>query len=254
MTPSSTPYATIGDVLTHLDSVIAQCRQKRSKLGYFAVLYRNVTWRVQQAMLAGRFEDAARMERLDVLFAQRYLQAIEQFWRGEAPSQSWTVAFNAARFWPFTILQHLLLGINAHINLDLAIAAVQTAPGRELPALKHDFDEISLLLIEMIEAVQARIERVSPWFWLIDRVGGRTDEQLCAFAMQATRYRAWQVAEQLALTAPDQLTPVIAGHDHVVARLGRGLYFPTFMLGTAHLLIRLRELDDVPQVMELLRL
>ena len=106
----------------------------------------------------------------------------------------------------------------------------------------------------MIEAVQARIERVSPWFWLIDRVGGRTDEQLCAFAMQATRYRAWQVAEQLALTAPDQRAHVIAGHDQIVAGLGRGLYFPTFMLGTAHLLIRLRELDDVPQVMELLRL
>lgn len=254
VTPSPAPYTTIGDVLTRLDSVIAQCRRRRSKLGYFAVLYRNVTGRVQQAMLAGRFEDAARMERLDVLFAQRYLHAIEQFWRGEAPSRSWAVAFNAARFWPLTILQHMLLGINAHINLDLAIAAVQTAPGRELPALKHDFDEISLLLIEMVDEVQTRIERVSPWYWLIDRVGGRTDEHLCAFAMQAARSRAWQVAEQLALTAPDQLTHVIAGHDQVVAGLGRGLYFPTFMLGTAHFLIRLRELDNVPQVMELLRL
>lgn len=248
------PYATIGDVLTHLDSVIAQCRHKRSKLGYFAVLYRNVTWRVQQAMAAGRFEDAARMERLDVVFAQRYLQAIEQFWRAETPSHSWAVAFNATRFWPLTILQHLLLGINAHINLDLAIAAMQTAPGRDLPALKHDFDEISLLLSEMVDDVQVRIAQASPWFWLIDRVGGRTDEQLCAFAMHTARYRAWQVAEQLARTAPDQLAYVIARHDQVVAGLGRGLYFPTFMLGTAHLLIRLRELDDVPQVMELLRL
>ncbi len=254
MTPSPLPYATIGDVLTHLDLVIARCRQKRSKLGYFAVLYRNVTWRVQQSMTAGRFEDAARMERLDVLFAQRYLQAIEQFWRGEAPSHSWTVAFNATRLWPLIILQHLLLGINAHINLDLAIAAVQTAPGSELPALKHDFDEISLLLSEMVDDVQVRIAQASPWFWLIDRVGGRTDEQLCAFAMQAARHRAWQVAEQLAQTAPDQRAHVIAGHDQLVAGLGRGLYFPTFMLGTAHLLIRLRELDDVPQVMELLRL
>lgn len=254
MTPSPTSYATIGDVLTQLDIVIERCRQKRSKLGYFAVLYRNVTARVQQAMAAGRFEDAARMERLDVLFAQRYLQAIEQYWRGEAPSQSWAVTFNAARLWPLIILQHLLLGINAHINLDLAIAAAETAPGSDLPGLKHDFDEISLLLIEMVDDVQTRLAQASPWFWLIDRVGGRTDEQLCAFAMQAARQRAWYMAEQLAHTAPHQRVQVIAGHDQLVAGLGRGLYFPTLTLGAAHLLIRMRELDNVPQVMELLRL
>jgi len=237
-----------------LDQVIVRCIQQRSKLGYFAVLYRNVTWRVQQAITAGRFEDGARLERLDVIFARRYLHAIEQFWRGEAPTHSWSVAFNAARLWPPMILQHLLLGMNAHINLDLAIAAVQTAPGSDLPALKRDFDEISQLLIEMILDIQARIETVSPWFWVLDRVGGRTDEQLCAFALQVARQRVWHTAEQLAMTAQDGLEQAIDMHDRLVAGLGRGLYFPGFWLGSAHLLIRLREVDDVPRVIEALRL
>ncbi len=248
------PAATIDDVLDRLDLVIDQCRQRRSRLGYFAVLYHGVTRRVQQAIAAGRFEDGARLERLDVIFAQRYLSAIERFWRGEAPTHSWAVAFRAARQWPPIILQHLLLGMNAHINLDLAIAAVQTAPGSDLLALRRDFDEISQLLVEMILDVQARIERVSPWFWLLDRVGGRTDEQLCAFALQVARRRAWQVAEQLARVAPDGIDQAIAANDQIVARLGRGLYFPSVWLGTAHLIIRLREVDDVPRVIEALRL
>ena len=44
------------------------------------------------------------------------------------------------------ILQHLLLGINAHINLDLGIAAVETSPGNQLAPLKNDFDMINKLL------------------------------------------------------------------------------------------------------------
>lgn len=253
MTPSTLPYSTISDVLAQMDHVIARCIQQRSKLGYFAVLYRNVTLRVQQAIAAGRFDDGARLERLDVLFAQRYLRAVESFWQGNAPTQSWSVAFEAARRWPPIVLQHLLLGVNAHINLDLAIAAAQTAPGSELPALKRDFDQITLLLNEMILEIQARIEQVSPWFWLLDRVGGRTDEQLCAFALGAARRLAWRMAEQLAVSTPKQFDQAVVVHDRLVAGLGRGLYFPGFQLGTALLIIRLRELDDVPRVIEALR-
>ncbi|MGQ0604929.1 MAG: DUF5995 family protein [Anaerolineales bacterium] len=41
------PYSTISDVLAQMDQVIAKCIQRRSKLGYFAVLYRHVTLRVR---------------------------------------------------------------------------------------------------------------------------------------------------------------------------------------------------------------
>jgi hypothetical protein len=254
MTPPTAPNLTIGDVIAHIDRMIERCIRERSKLGYFAMLYRNVTARVQQAIAAGRFEDGPRMERLDVIFASRYLDALDQFWRGEAPTRSWWVAFRAARLWPPIILQHVLLGVNAHINLDLAIAAAQTAPGNELPALQRDFDEITVLLNEMILEVQARIEQVSPWFWLLDRVGGRTDEQLCAFALRAARHVAWRAAEQLSVATPKQFEQAVAFHDQLVAGLGRGLYFPNFRLGTGLLLIRLREMDDVPKVIEALRM
>jgi hypothetical protein len=254
MTIPILPCRTIGDVIAQLDQVIEYCAKERSRLGYFAALYRNVTVRVRDAIAAGRFEDGPRMERLDVIFANHYLDALDRFWRGEKPPASWSVAFHAARRWRPVIFQHMLLGMNAHINLDLAIAAVQTSPGSDLPGLKRDFQEITILLGEMIDSVQERIDRVSPWFRIIDYVGGRTDEQICAFAIKTARNLAWKAAEELAVATPDKMEQEIAAHDQIVAELGRKIQSPGRLLGAALYLVRARESSHVPAVIEALRL
>jgi hypothetical protein len=245
----------IDDIIAQLDRVIERCSRERSKLGYFAMLYRDTTDQVRQAIAAGRFEDGRLMERFDVIFARRYLEAIERYWRGEKPTQSWYTAFQAARTYPPTILQHLLLGMSAHINLDLAIAAVQTAPGDELQGLKRDFTEITVVLDDMIDNVQERIEKVSPWFSIIDRVGGRTDERICAFAIEAARDVAWRAAEKLAVAGPEEFEREVARHDEVVAALGDMIRSPGGLLLSRGLrLIRLRERHPVHTVIEALRM
>ena len=249
------PPETINDVIAQMDLVIERCMRERSKLGYFAVLYRNVTVRVRDGIAAGRFEDGPRMERLDVVFAHRYLDTINQFWRGEQPTKSWGVAFESARRWSPIILQHMLLGMNAHINLDLAIAAAQVTPENELPALKRDFLEITDLLDEMIQGMQARIEQVSPWFRIINLVGGRTNEQICGFGMKAARDLAWITAEKLAATPHERLAQEIAIRDQVVAILGHAILVPVgIRLKLTLALILLRESRDVPTVMEILQM
>jgi hypothetical protein len=254
MTIPVLPCQTIGDVIARLDQVIECCINERSRLGYFATLYRNVTVRVRDAIAAGRFEDGPRMERLDVIFANRYLDALDRFWRGQQPPTSWSVAFHAARRWRPVIFQHMLLGMNAHINLDLAIAAAQTSPGSDLPGLKRDFQEITVLLGEMIDSVQERIDQVSPWFRIIDYVGGRTDEQVCAFAIKTARNLAWKAAEELAVAAPDKYKQEIASHDQIVAELGRKIQSPGRLVRAALYLVRVRESNQVPVVIEALRL
>jgi len=251
-TPAVLPQ-TIGQVIDHLDHAIERCIRERSRLGYFATLYRNVTARVRDEIAAGRFEDGRRMERLDVIFANRYLDALYQFWRGAPTTASWSVAFRTARLRSPIILQHILLGMNAHINLDLAIAAVETSGG-ELPGLERDFNEITALLGEMIDGVQERINQVSPWFRLMDRVGGRTDEQVCAFAIKKARANAWNAAKELAVTPPDKFEPVVAAHDRLVAALGNRIRSPGGLLGAAVHLIRVRESQPVPKVIKALRL
>ncbi len=253
MTIPILPCQTIDDVIARLDQVIECCINERSRLGYFAALYRNVTVRVRDDIAAGRFEDGPRMERLDVIFANRYLDALYQSWRGAPTTASWSVAFRTARLRSPIIFQHILLGMNAHINLDLALAAVETS-GSDLPGLERDFQEITVLLGEMIDAVQERVNRVSPWFRIVDRVGGRTDEQVCAFAIRKARDTAWSAALELAVTPPARYKPLVGSHDQTVAALAKRIRSPGGLLGAALHLIRMRESPSVPHIIQALRL
>lgn len=248
------PCETIDEVIQRLDQILARAVREENKDGYFAALYRNVTVRVREWIAEGRFEDGPRMERLDVVFANRYLEALEQNWQGQPTSQSWAVAFQARRRWPPVILQHLLLGMSAHINFDLAIAALETAPGEQLPGLERDFILITRLLDEMIDQVQERINRVSPWFHLIDRLGGRGDEQICAFVIGEARERAWREALHLASLDPEAYRRELDRHDRQVAGLGRAISAPGFPLRQGLLLVRARETSPVPVVIATLRL
>ena len=60
------PAKNIDEVIAQLTDIIDISRQEPGRLGYFAALYRKVTINVKQGILNGRFEDGARMERLDV--------------------------------------------------------------------------------------------------------------------------------------------------------------------------------------------
>jgi hypothetical protein len=72
------PAKNIDEVIARLTDIIDISRQEPGRMGYFAALYRKVTIKVKQGVLNGRFEDGARMERLDVNFANRYLEAYER--------------------------------------------------------------------------------------------------------------------------------------------------------------------------------
>ena len=70
----------------------------------------------------------------------RYLTAVEQF-RNKDPAlpASWAVAFHAIDDGKLVVLQHMLLAMNPHINIDLAVAAAGTCPGASIASLQGDF-------------------------------------------------------------------------------------------------------------------
>ena len=100
-------------------------------MGYFPALYRKVTVEVKRGIEERVFDDGPRMERLDVVFAKRYLDAFDAYMEGGAPTRAWVLAFETTGQWWPIVLQHLLLGMNAHINLDLGIAAARVSPGSQ---------------------------------------------------------------------------------------------------------------------------
>lgn len=120
------PATTIDDVIQQLTAIVEWSKQNNARMGYFAALYRKVTIQVKKGIQENYFDNGPRMERLDVIFANRYIQACYQYQTGQTPTQSWVRAFNATQHWWPIVLQHLLLGMNAHINLDLGIAAAET--------------------------------------------------------------------------------------------------------------------------------
>ncbi len=247
------PAQTIDEVLAQTDEIILRTRREQNRLGYFATLYRNVTIKVKEAIAAGLFEDAARMTLLDVTFANRYLAALDSFLRGERPSKCWLVSFEAAAEWPPIILQHLLLGINAHINFDLGIAAQAVAPGAALPALEHDFKLVNDILGGMIAKVRADVEQVSPWIRLLDRFDPRGEEQFINFSLGKARRSAWLVAHLLNTTSADKLPRKLHILDEGVALLGALVRSPkdlSLRLGLHA--IRARESNDIPHIIDVL--
>jgi hypothetical protein len=89
----NTNTATIDNVIQQLDDIIDWCRSHKSRLGYFAALYRKVTLKVKNGITDGYFGDGQRMERLDVIFAGRYLEAFEQYRSNQPTTRSWRLTF-----------------------------------------------------------------------------------------------------------------------------------------------------------------
>lgn len=244
----------IDEVLVRLDAIIDDAIRRPSRLGLFAVLYRHTTARVKQGIVAGRFADGPRMDRFDTVFANRYLDAYAAWQAGRSCTRSWRVAFAAAEDASLICLQHLLLGMNAHINLDLGISAAEIAPGPALSGLRHDFDVINDILGELLGEMEDALARVSPLFHVIDRVCGADDEYLASFSIVQARAQAWRVACLLA-GVPESLRPLlIDALDQQTAALGRLLVRPDPVTQGALAVVRQTEPSDVAAVVRSLRL
>lgn len=247
------PPQTIDEVLFELDQIILHARRDQSRLGYFATLYRNVTIKVKEGIAAGLFEDGARMERFNVAFANRYLSALASFRAGQPTSRCWIVAFESAATWRPIILQQLLVGMNAHINFDLGIAAQAVAPGPELTSLEHDFNVINGILSGMVAKVRSDVAEVSPWISFLGRIDPSGQDTLIRFSMDKARASAWLVANIVNSTPVDQLPRKLSILDDGVAKLGSMIANPReWLLGLGLYVIRMRESNDVPHVIDVL--
>ena len=238
---------TIDGVVAALDVRITRAIQQGSPLGYFPALYRKVTLRVKEGIEKGEFADGPRMERLDVLFANRYLDAADALDAGKPATEAWRVAWAAAASSRPIVLQHLMLGMNAHINLDLGIAAATVAPGDALPGLHGDFSRINDILAALVEGVQHDLAHVWPAFGWFDVVLGTTDESIANFSMCAARDSAWALATRLAPVDAAERAALIVAKDAESAAFGKFLLHPGFAAGVALGVVRMTERGSVRQ-------
>ena len=88
---------TIDDALGALDRLLDRAAEENDPIGYFTAVYRAVTARIRDGVRAGEFDDAERMERFDVVFAQAFLDAAEDHRARRPTSRSWRVALTCRR-------------------------------------------------------------------------------------------------------------------------------------------------------------
>lgn len=70
---------TIIDIINRLDQIIEECKVQKNRVGYFAVLYRQVTIRIKNGIDRKEFEDNPRMEKLDGELVDDTKQQISRF-------------------------------------------------------------------------------------------------------------------------------------------------------------------------------
>lgn len=239
---------TIDEVLVRMDQIVAECKDKQSRIGYFAILYRQVTRRIRDGILAGEFEDNPRMEILDVRFAKRFIDAYDLWKSGKNPTESWRLGFEASKNSGHLVLQHLFLGINAHINLDLGIAASETMFNKDLIGIQGDFNKINALLGELADGVKSNISMVSPIFgWLIPLAKGR-DEMLLNFSIQIARDGAWKYAGEYHLDPNKEFQ--VKDRDTNISKLANKLINPGNFLAFLVKIVGMAEWKSVSRTMD----
>jgi hypothetical protein len=125
-----------------------------------------------------------------------------------------------------------MLGMNAHINLDLGVAAATVAPTpAELEALHADFNRINDVLARLVRVVEDQLCTICPPLQrLADRI--TVEDHVFDFGLNAAREMAWSLAQELAAAPRDAWPSIIARRDALSALAGRALY-PLYGLAAA---------------------
>lgn len=197
----------MNDPLTDMmQELIDNWQPVKDRRAIFLQCYRTMTANTLAAVADGRFHDAAGVTGLLNRFADYYFGALAAYDR--APGQTpaiWQHAFDAARQNKSNVLQHMFLGVNAHINYDLALTLYDvlheewsslTATQRD--GRYQDYCLVNKIIAETIDQVQDEVvKRESPLLALVDWLGGRMDEFFVVEMLTGWREDVWRKGVEL---------------------------------------------------------
>lgn len=253
MNKNATLPANIDEVLMALDEIIETELLTNSPIALFAYVYRRTTAEIKKGVESKLFKDNERMQAFDVVFANYYIKAYCDYQQHLPISQSWKLAFDAAKE-PLCIVQHITLGMNAHINLDLGVAASTMMQGKELSDLKADFMKVNSILFSLTDELQAGLGKVSKMLFLANWLGQRNDELLINFSIAKARDFSWITANRVWSAPNSEQQRTINEIDKAVTLIGNTLRFPKgWMLKSAIRFIRRFEETDMRKVVDQLK-
>jgi hypothetical protein len=229
------PVATVPEAIGRMASIQTWVeanapRRQHDGIACFNFLYHVITNRVLEWIERGEFEDADFLTRLDVVFANRYLDALRAYdadpERG-AP-RSWDALFERRSHERIAPMQFAVAGVNAHVNFDLPLSVVATCEQLGRPpdsgSQRPDYDKVNLIFAQEMESLRQHFEgRLE--LWIDEHVLGRLDDVLGNFSVEKARDTAWTNAEILwSMRNLDGVERMfVESLDRIVGFAGRGV-------------------------------
>lgn len=186
---------------TPVDAVVSRMRAldaalpARDGVAVFNRVYLTVTEEVDRRIDGGGFPDRRAAITLDVLFAERYLTAVEPEGPDRRPPACWRPLLQFRRHPGVRPLQFALAGINAHIGHDLALAVVDACRslGCAPAELEDAYDRVGDLLVSLEERIR---EELMPGPDLL-QIADPLTHLLGAWSLERARDAAWSAARAL---------------------------------------------------------
>jgi hypothetical protein len=195
--------AGIGALVHRMEGLLEPLEARGDPARFFLATYLRTTRAVAEELERGGFRDPAWVERWDVAFADLYLDAVEDAQAGRRPPEPWAVAFGAGDRDGLPPLRHVLLGMNAHINYDLAQSLLAVIPSRdfddpELLADRHaDHEHIDQVLVARVGAEDTELEALSGPRSGLDRLLQPLNRLATKRFLRESRAKVWANARLL---------------------------------------------------------
>jgi hypothetical protein len=203
-----------------VDRMIAEMQQGVEQLGCdhrapFAHLYERTTEGIRAALQSGAFTDRPLWNQVTTAFGRYYLDAAEAWRDGHRARvpRAWRIAFTAARDGRVVTLGDVFLGLNAHINRDLAYVYARFGVRSHADHLVVN-DVLANVQPSVLPELIARYDPALPT--------QRSGDPALSLDIVAWRERAWRNAKRLR-TAPSRPARrrVAAGIERHASALAR---------------------------------
>ena len=197
------PYASVDESDRRLDELLEAFEARDDRRSMFLTVYSRVTEAVGKRIDRGGFEEPDWVADYLVTFANLYREAVHDFEAGNlnALADPWQLAFEAAEQEGYHALRHVALGINAHINYDLALALDEVGIERNRGRKRADHAAVNEVLGRLVDGNQDRpAENYDPSIVAIDESLGDLDDLFSILTIDECRDSAWRTA--VALSSP----------------------------------------------------
>ncbi|MEF8901752.1 MAG: DUF5995 family protein [Halovenus sp.] len=195
------PYSTVGEARRRLQELLSAFESRNDRRAVFLSIYTEMTDAVAREVQQGRFADPSWVGGYLVAFANLYREAVHDYEIGDLSSLAdpWQLAFQAAERNDSLALQDAMLGVNAHINYDLALAVDEAGVRSDRETKYDDHSRITDVIAAIIDDAQDLLidDYGAENLETVDELLGQLDERFSVLTIDQCRDSAWRTAVAL---------------------------------------------------------